>query len=230
MIKTTLYFDVVSPWTFFAFVVLNRYKGIWDMQLSLKPTMLGGVVAAAGNMPPLNVKNKGIWMKQHDLPLASEFFQIPYTLPDPFPLNSLHMMRLLRAIEEKYGQGPELDKAAEAFFAAVWQAPASFPASEAIKPANIPRTVSALFPPEDIKELLDLSVSAPLKAKMRKESEEVVHEKGSFGFPWMMIERDDGQKRSFFGSDRFEQMAFWLGKEWKGPAPAQQQKRVAAKL
>jgi glutathione S-transferase kappa 1 len=33
----------------------------------------------------------------------------------------------------------------------------------------------------------------------------------------MVITRGDGSKSRWFGSDRFEQMAAWLGKEYKGP-------------
>jgi hypothetical protein len=70
--------------------------------------------------------------------------------------------------------------------------------------------------------------------------------------PWIVIERDDGEKRNFFGSgssfpfllpsfpfpalgclcptlplrsaaDRFEQIAFWLDKPYYGPVPGDKQ-------
>ena len=49
----TLYYDCISPFTFFAFTVLQRYEKIWNMQIILKPVLLGGVMAATKNTPPL---------------------------------------------------------------------------------------------------------------------------------------------------------------------------------
>lgn len=77
MTKATLYYDIVSPWSFLAYTgapgrscepcdgkrtirltlaehvgsVLKRYRQPWDMQLELKPMFLGGVMQASGNKP-----------------------------------------------------------------------------------------------------------------------------------------------------------------------------------
>ena len=50
----TLYFDCLSPFSFFAFTVIDRYvkAGVWPAELVLKPILLGGVMAATGNAPP----------------------------------------------------------------------------------------------------------------------------------------------------------------------------------
>ncbi|GAA5909353.1 hypothetical protein JCM6882_000961 [Rhodosporidiobolus microsporus] len=221
----TLYLDIVSPWTLFALAVLKRYKHEWGMKLVLKPTFLGGIMQASGNKP-ITVKNKGRWMNEQDLPLASEFYGVQYKFPSTFPLSTIQAMRLLRAVEEKYGQGEVLDKAVDGFYAAVWQPSPSLPAVEALKPENLPKVASTCLPKSDIDELLQLASSNGIKEKLKSESAAVVEE-GAFGFPWIVVERDDGQKRSFFGSDRFEQMAFWLGKEWKGPIPQERGVRKA---
>jgi len=48
------------------------------------------------------------------MPLAGEFFEVPYTFPKKFPINTIHCMRILRAIEE---QTPDkLEKATDLFF------------------------------------------------------------------------------------------------------------------
>ncbi|BGP12203.1 hypothetical protein JCM10213_007459 [Rhodosporidiobolus nylandii] len=224
-LTTTLYFDCVSPWSFFALTVLKRYKNVWGYELVLKPTFLGGVMQASGNKPPLVVKNKGLWMNGTDLPLASEFYRLPYTFPDEFPLSTIHAMRYLRAVEEKYGQGEVLEKAVDAFFAAIWQPSASLRAVEAIKPANFARISSSFLSLEEANKVAELAVSEEIKGKLKSEAAALVEE-GAFGFPWIVVEREDGQKRNFFGSDRFEQMAFWLGKEWKGPVPEEQGRKA----
>jgi hypothetical protein len=50
----TLYSDCLSPFSFFAFTVIDRYVkvGLWPAELVLKPILLGGVMAATGNLPP----------------------------------------------------------------------------------------------------------------------------------------------------------------------------------
>lgn len=42
--KIVLYIDVVSPWTFVAFTVLQRYKKQWDLDLKVIPINLGYVM------------------------------------------------------------------------------------------------------------------------------------------------------------------------------------------
>jgi glutathione S-transferase kappa 1 len=44
---------------------------------------------------------------------------------------------------------------------------------------------------------------------MKKESAKLVEDYDAFGFPWMVIERSDGDIQSFFGSDRFSNIAWW---------------------
>ncbi|GAA5841743.1 hypothetical protein JCM11251_007071, partial [Rhodosporidiobolus azoricus] len=209
---------------------LKRYKQEWGMDLVLKPTFLGGVMQLSGNKPPITIANKGAWMNGQDLPLAADFMDVPYTFPSTFPLNTIHAMRVLRAVEEKYGQGEVLDKATEGFFNAIWRpSPSGLSAVEALQPSNLPSVASAFLPKSDIDELMQMATSNVIKDKLKDESGQLVKE-GAFGFPWIIVERDDGQKRSFFGSDRFEQLAFWLGKEWKGPVPQKYGQKRATKL
>ncbi|KAJ8297226.1 ATP-dependent permease MDL1, mitochondrial [Rhodotorula toruloides] len=241
MTSITLYYDVVSPWTLFAYQVLKRYRQPWDFQLVLKPMFLGGVMQASGNKPyvpvllalrdgilgsprclssnrPITVKNKGIWMNQHDLPLQAAFTQTPYKFPETFPLNTIHCMRTLRAIADVAPD--KLEKATDLFFGAIWNPPAGTRAEEAIKPSAFPKLLgtNGLFSGDEIENIMELSTSDDIKNKLKTESGQLVEE-GAFGFPWMVAKRSDGQTRPFFGSDRFEHMAFWLGKEWKGPLP-----------
>ncbi|BGP36222.1 hypothetical protein JCM10450v2_000118 [Rhodotorula kratochvilovae] len=229
MPRVTFHFDVVSPWSVFAYAVLKRYRQPWNLDLVLKPMFLGGVMSASGNQPPINVKNKGAWMNQSDLPLASKFYEVPYTFPSQFPLNTIHCMRVLRAIEKV--APAKLEKATDRFYAAVWQPEAGSSAVDAINPSTFPALLAkdGLFSESEIKQILTAANSDEVKGLLKTESKALVEDGGAFGFPWIVVERDDGEKRSFFGSDRFEAMAFWLGKEWKGPVP-EGRKSAQAKL
>lgn len=52
--------------------VLKRYEKPWNLDLTIVPIYLGGVMVAAGNKPPVTVLNKGKWMNEYDLPLISK--------------------------------------------------------------------------------------------------------------------------------------------------------------
>ncbi|WAQ83719.1 hypothetical protein PtA15_4A167 [Puccinia triticina] len=53
-----LSYDIVSPWSYFAYVVLKRYRPIWDFDLILNPVYLGGVMKGSKNTPPFAAPNK----------------------------------------------------------------------------------------------------------------------------------------------------------------------------
>jgi glutathione S-transferase kappa 1 len=48
-----------------------------------------------------------------------------------------------------------------------------------------------------------------LSEVMKAECASLVETHGAFGFPWMVVHRADGEVVSFFGSDRFSNMAWW---------------------
>ena len=48
-----------------------------------------------------------------------------------------------------------------------------------------------------------------LSETMKTECTSLVETHGAFGFPWMVVHRADGEVVSFFGSDRFSNMAWW---------------------
>lgn len=51
-----LYYDVVSPFSYLAFEALCRYRQPWNMDLKLKPFVLGAVMRETGNAPPAMVR------------------------------------------------------------------------------------------------------------------------------------------------------------------------------
>lgn len=54
-----------------------------------------------------------------------------------------------------------------------------------------------------------------------QENTELAVKKGMFGAPtfYVTVSAKKPREMMFFGSDRFEQMAFVLGKPWEGPNP-----------
>jgi glutathione S-transferase kappa 1 len=84
-----LFYDCLSPFSYFAFTVLSRYKSVWGVELTLKPVLLGGIMASTKNLPPMArpwapstakvgaqdmLRNKGWFNVPHMLDVPSNFF------------------------------------------------------------------------------------------------------------------------------------------------------------
>ncbi|KAH8927751.1 thioredoxin-like protein [Atractiella rhizophila] len=204
--KIKFYFDPVSPWAYLALTVLRRYVKPWDLKVEYCPVFLGGVMLAAKNDPPIANKNKGAYMLRRR-PVD----------PDPaknFPPSSVYISRLLILIkalenEEKLLQVMDLINQAyhielnmKAFSAPEWYS----------------LLVPAAFSKERLDELVAISNTTEHKEKLKREAGEMAA-RGAYGCPWWEIERPDGAVLNLFGSDRFEVLAWWLGKQWNGPYP-----------
>jgi 2-hydroxychromene-2-carboxylate isomerase len=62
---------------------------------------------------------------------------------------------------------------------------------------------AAILCPDKVAELLALAEATQNQDALKQASEALVAE-GAFGVPWIVAERADGRKHSFFGSDRLE--------------------------
>jgi hypothetical protein len=85
--QVTLYYDCLSPFSYFAFTTLHRYASLqlWPMQLELKPMLLGGVMAATGNRPPGAREWAGATaaVGAQDMARNREWFHLPAMLGGP---------------------------------------------------------------------------------------------------------------------------------------------------
>jgi hypothetical protein len=90
----------VSPYTYFAYVVIKRYERYWNIQqLELHPVFLGGLFQAANHHGPLENEIKGRYMRQ-DHKLVKEYYKFDYELPVPFPQLTINAVRFLRTLKE----------------------------------------------------------------------------------------------------------------------------------
>ncbi|XP_066568510.1 glutathione S-transferase kappa 1 isoform X2 [Amia ocellicauda] len=49
------FYDVVSPYSWLAFEVLCRYRNVWNIDLRLRPSFLGGVMKESGTLPAMRL-------------------------------------------------------------------------------------------------------------------------------------------------------------------------------
>lgn len=72
---------------------------------------------------------------------------------------------------------------------------------------------------EQIKKILELSTSQPVKDRLKAVTEEAL-ESGAYGMPWFRVKNaKSGETDVFFGSDRFDAIAYFLGLHYSGPQP-----------
>lgn len=66
--------------------------------------------------------------------------------------------------------------------------------------------------PEKLERLLKLSQSNEIKESVKADVIQAVEEYGMYGAPWFVAVRaEDGKQDVFFGADKFENLAWWLG-------------------
>ncbi|KAK5892193.1 hypothetical protein CesoFtcFv8_012596 [Champsocephalus esox] len=220
-----LFYDVVSPYSWLGFEVMCRYRTVWNIELKLRPTFLGGVMQGSGNKPPGLVPNKFLYMTK-DLNRLSEYFNVPLRSPsDPFEAmfqkGSLNAMRFVTAIQEKGKGGDEqVERVSRELWRRIW-----YEDKDITEPASLSEAgIKAGLSDSEIKELLELSNSKEIKNKLKSSTQNSL-DYGAFGFP-LVVCHLNGKPELFFGSDRFELMAHCIGEKWLGPLPDQ----PAAKL
>ncbi|XP_033984054.1 glutathione S-transferase kappa 1-like [Trematomus bernacchii] len=219
------FYDVVSPYSWLGFEVMCRYRTVWNIELKLRPTFLGGIMQGSGNKPPGLVPNKFLYMGK-DLNRLSEYFNVPLRSPsDPFEAmfqkGSLNAMRFVTAVQEKGKGGDEqVERVSRELWRRIW-----YEDKDITEPASLSEAgIKAGLSDSEIKELLELSNSKEIKNKLKISTQNAL-DYGAFGFP-LVVCHLNGKPEMFFGSDRFELMAHCIGEKWLGPLPD----KPAAKL
>ncbi|XP_056332249.1 glutathione S-transferase kappa 1-like isoform X2 [Danio aesculapii] len=209
-----LFYDISSPYSWLAFEVLCRYKNVWNMELKLKPAYLAGVIDGSGNQPPGLNTNKLMYMTS-DLMLLSQYFGVPmYQTSKLSKKDSVIPMRFVTAVAEKDKDGGDLvEKVSRELWKRMWRTH-----QDIVQPASLTEVgIKAGFSAIEVEDILTLAKSQQIKDKLRSITNEALEYK-CFGLPFIVCQVD-GKAKVFFGSDRFELMAYFLGEKWLGPHP-----------
>ncbi|ELU13911.1 hypothetical protein CAPTEDRAFT_157424 [Capitella teleta] len=217
-----LFYDVISPYTWIAFESLCRHRNVWNIDLKLKPFLLGGVMQGSDNKPPGMVPNKGMYMAR-DLKRLALHYQLPIKMPaNPveamFIKGSLSPMRFLTAIDLE--QPNLVENTSRSLWTRIWSMDQDItePASllEAAKAAGMTKEMAQHF--------LGQLKSQKVKDRLKQYTEEGL-DHGAFGSPTILVEDANKKKQMVFGSDRMHIIADILGEKYEGP-----QNQLAAKL
>ncbi|SNX86833.1 related to Glutathione S-transferase, mitochondrial [Melanopsichium pennsylvanicum] len=215
--KVAFYFDVVSPWSYVAYQVLRRYQKPWNLDITYKPVNLGYIMKFSGNKPPISVVNKGIWMWQ-ERDRAATFFGVTLNPTKEFPINTMQLQTFLRTLcDTPSANRAILEKAIETCFAAIWHYDLACTTREDLEIIFAKQNHLDLGK-NQIAQVLDQSMTKQARTKLQQEAKELVEQDKLFGMPSFQVQRGiDGEKLTWFGSDRFEQLAAWLHVPYKGP-------------
>jgi glutathione S-transferase kappa 1 len=212
MRRIELFYDVVSPYSRLALVVLERYVGSrWpDVELVMRPAFLGGVMKAVGNVPPATLPQRAPYLMR-DLGRLTGYVGVSLVIPEDFPGNTLSAMRFLTVVA---AERPDLHaRAAHALFERHWGEGKSVASTDAILAA----LDAAGLPRSDVEPLLARVGDADVKERLKQATDEVVA-RGAFGFP-AMFTTIDGNDEMFFGHDRISLLAHEMKLTWLGPRP-----------
>lgn len=214
-VAVELFYDVISPYSWLAFEALHRYRTPWNLDLKLRPFFLGGVMKESNNKPPAMVPNKAAYM-QADLRRSSKLFQVPIKVPEFFfefitTKSTINAQRFLVALQLRQPQF--LEEASRGFWKRFYQDNKDIAEEDSIAAVGQAIGMDAAT----LKETLGLMKDGSVKEGLKKNTSDAVDVYGAFGAPTIVAHVPGGKPEMFFGSDRFEQIACVLGKQWHGP-------------
>jgi glutathione S-transferase kappa 1 len=227
-VPVTLYFDILSPFSYFAFEQLCRLREEWNIDLVLTPVFQSAIISKTGNSPPALVPKKGVYM-QKDIGRLSKYFDVPIKTPKALMqlmagTGSLPIQRLLTAVSMQ--RPAALEQVIHNFWVRHWSTDQDVIARES---HVIALTQDTGLTNEQAEDLLAAAASPEVKAKLNENTEAAL-KVGAFGVPTLVVtDQMTGKPNQFvFGSDRFHILAMMIGRTWTGPKP--DPKRMKSKL
>ncbi|KAF9916282.1 hypothetical protein BX616_004150 [Lobosporangium transversale] len=206
------YYDLISPYTYMGVKLFSRFRKQWpSVDVTFTPILLGGVMNAVKNRPLFEFPSKRNHMIA-DLDRISAVTGVPFKFPENFPVNTVLPMRVLTALQlheaaEKYEQCIDKDE----YF---------------VHGRNISQTDvihAALMPlfnsdANKVDSYLQLATQPEIKQIFKENTDKAVA-RGVFGAPTFIVKKagePDDKEYLFFGSDRFEMIAAFLGLPYPG--------------
>ena len=193
--QVEFFFDFGSPAAYLAYTQLPKIAAAGSAQIVWRPMLLGGLFKATGNASPITVPAKGRWMLD-DLACWAGHYGVPLVFPNPFPINTLPLMRGAAGMQMR--RPGDFPRYVDAIFAAM------FGRGEAMGDAGVVRGVleASGF---DAAAFEALTADPEVKQKLVANTEEAAT-RGAFGAPTMFV---GGEMH--FGQDRLDFVARALG-------------------
>ena len=188
------FFDFSSPYGYLAAQRVDEVADEQDREVTWKPFLLGAVFKTTGAEPLLNIPMKGDYAR-HDLARSARLFEIPFTVPTPFPFMSVSACRAYYWLAER-------DETAAKDLAVALYDRAFGQGESIVKPEEVAAVAKGLdHDPEQVKAALQ---DQRIKDLLKSEVDAAIG-RGVFGSPFFIV---DGEP--FWGYDRLEEVGLWL--------------------
>ena len=189
------WFDFVSPYAYLTTQVIEQLAKKYDREVDWHPMLLG-VVFKNTNSTPLTLRPPVMAdYHKHDIARSARFADLPFVLPEPFPINTQNTARVCLWMKEKapLQVGEFVRTVTRTYF--------SGPA--ALNDITwLGQQVSAMG--LDGEAAMVACENPYYKDLLKAACEEAIN-KGVFGAPWLIV---DGE--AFWGNDRLPQLEKWL--------------------
>jgi 2-hydroxychromene-2-carboxylate isomerase len=190
MAEVECFFDVSSPWTYFAYVSLLRMQDEIGVTIQWRPFLVGGVFNAVNpsvyNSRNAPVPSKSAYSKKDQQDWARYLGLPMHYRPSVFPVNSVKAMRACIVLEPE----DKLVSFAGAAFKAYWIDDKDI--SQVPVLTDICEELGI-----DAGKLLAATDQQPIKDTLRANTQKAI-DRGSFGSPTIFVGGDD----MYFGNDR----------------------------
>ncbi len=187
------YFDFSSPFSYFAAHKIDEIADANGRRVNWKPILLGPIFKATGGSSPVSYPAKGKY-SIHDCERMARFMDLPWKMPENFPIFSVAAARAFYWVEGKDSDQARL--LAKSLYHRLFGEGQDITSADAV--ADV---ASALH--VDREELLNGISDPAIKQRVKDETDTAI-ERGVFGAPFFFV---DGE--GFWGSDRL-----WMVKKW----------------
>ncbi|KIX00173.1 uncharacterized protein Z518_10310 [Rhinocladiella mackenziei CBS 650.93] len=196
--KLTIYVDCVSPYSWFGFTNTIRYRPLlnkYGVSVDIIPFFLGGARDSVGNPFTPTPKAKEAFATQ-DSEITGKLLGLKIVRPKEFPILSLFAVRVATWIKDHYP--PEkFEQTFPALGSAYWSKGINIS-----KPEGVLEALDGIFPPEEIQEIMKKAGSPENKKRVI----DLTMSAGAFGAPWIVAVNSDGERKDWFGNDRWDQV------------------------
>ncbi|WP_028080463.1 2-hydroxychromene-2-carboxylate isomerase [Solimonas soli] len=177
------YFDAVSPYTYLAATQIDALAARHGAAVVWIPILLGKILEASGNRPPISVPAKARYMHQ-DLQQWAECYGVPLRFPTHFPVSTLSAQRIACALPDA-----DVGRWARATLHAYWAEDADL---------SQPQTLRAIAAGLgcDGEALLARAQEPAVKERLKHNTDEALR-RGMFGAPTFFV-----GETMFWGNDR----------------------------
>jgi len=192
------YFDFTSPFGYLGSRQIEAIAAKHGRVVSWKPIVLGFIFRLTESKPIIEVPLKGEYTK-HDLKRCARELGIEYSLPTPFPINTVTAARAVlwaQSLETETNSQQSTDFI-HALYSAYFVAGRDISTPEEVTAAAESVGISA--------SMLSAALQEPDVKSLLKQAVDTAVEKNVFGSPYILADSEP-----FWGSDRLPQLDRWL--------------------